>query len=57
MKYRVHVGYYETICKVKKRINAREIARALSAGYKGRTYVVYRKKIIDSIYLNGERVV
>lgn len=57
MKYRVHTGYSTTVCKAKRQIDAREIARALSAGYKGRTYVVYRKKIIDSIYLNGGRVV
>ena len=57
MKYRVHTGYSTTVCKAKRQIDAREIARALSAGYKGRTYVVYRKKIIDSIYLNGERVI
>ena len=57
MKYRVHTGYSTTVCKAKRQIDAREIARLLSAGYKRRTYTVYHGKIIDSIYLNGGRVV
>lgn len=57
MKYRVHTGYSTTVCKAKRRIDAREIARALSAGYKRRTYTVYHGKDVDSMYLNGERVI
>lgn len=57
MKYRVHTGYSTTVCKAKRQIDAREIARALSAGYKRRTYTVYHGKTIDSMYLNGERVI
>lgn len=59
MKYKVQTSGYVAsivIAKTKRRDDARDIAKALSLGYKSRQYSVYRKKCLDSVYESGMRI-